>query len=179
HDRLALGEAYLAQDERGDAGNDEQDTNDRDGFHATVLPMPYFCARYAADSARSRHINRLHPAQCVLRQAQHEGRPEWQENGPHPELVEGRTAPIPAYRSHSSVNHCTSTRRLRLLSVPAGSSQPRPTTSMRLASIPGCFFSRAVRTASARSFESSMALRAMGFTSSSPPSRRNSSIRAF
>ena len=36
---------------------------------------------------------------------------------------------------HSSVNHCTSTRRFRSLSGPAGSSQPRPTVSMRDASM--------------------------------------------
>ena len=36
---------------------------------------------------------------------------------------------------YSSVNHCTSTRRFSSLSGPAGSSQPRPTTSMRDASM--------------------------------------------
>ena len=36
-----------------------------------------------------------------------------------------------AARHYSRVNHCTSTRRFSSLSPPAGSSQPRPTTSTR------------------------------------------------
>ena len=43
-------------------------------------------------------------------------------------------APRTSHCLHSIVNHCTSTRRLATESVPAGSSQPRPTTSMRLGS---------------------------------------------
>ena len=38
-------------------------------------------------------------------------------------------------RLHSTVNHCTSTRRFRSELGPAGSSQPRPTMSMRLGSM--------------------------------------------
>ena len=55
-----------------------------------------------------------------------------------------------SWRSHSSVNHCTSTRRFFSLSGPAGSSQPRPTASSREASMFLLRSIKASRTAIAR-----------------------------
>src|SRR5688572_7014751 len=46
------------------------------------------------------------------------------------------------HNSYSIVNHCTSTRRFLSESGPAGSSQPRPTMSRRLASMVYCAMRR-------------------------------------
>ncbi len=68
-DRFALGEADLAEDERGNAGDDEQHTDDRDRFHA-MTPTFLLCeirgfARSARGSAET--ATGLPPYACLPR----------------------------------------------------------------------------------------------------------------
>src|SRR5215470_468163 len=90
-----LREADLTQDERGDAGDDEQHANDRDRLHAKNLPMPYPRPTYVAGPSRSSTARgRLHDSGASFDKLRMRATFGGAKTLPHPELVEGRTVPI-------------------------------------------------------------------------------------
>ena len=103
----------------------------RGGNHGTLRRQLGWSASLRSRAERGHHLNNggraRYPCRAILRAEA----AEWGHSALPARIACLRPT---SCRPYSSVNHWASTRRFWSLSVPMGSSQPRPTISSRLAS---------------------------------------------